>query len=229
MFRFNVLDELAQSCPVCCVVLDHDEAWTSFEEAPACSHCNQVQYMSSQSSEHQRGPIAAVLEDRPGLAHHLQHTDWFLKADDDAFVVVVENLRHLLSQHDTEKPVYLGHRFRLFVPQGYMSGGSGYVLSRKALGRFVQGFSKGRCEHFSSVEDMALSRCMETMGVKAEDSRDPNQRETFNPFRPENHLIPRRMENRPGATFTTNPDGWVSACFSVKLCVGQLTLSSARG
>ncbi len=196
---------------------------------PAGLNTNQVQYMSSQSSEHQRGPIAAVLEDRPGLAHHLQHTDWFLKADDDAFVVVVENLRHLPSQHDTEKPVYLGHRFRLFVPQGYMSGGSGYVLSRKALGRFVQGFSKGRCEHFSSVEDMALSRCMETMGVKAGDSRDPNQRETFNPFRPENHLIPRRMENRPGATFTTNQDGWVSACFSVKLCVGQLTLSSARG
>uniref|UniRef100_A0A8C2IIW1 Glycoprotein-N-acetylgalactosamine 3-beta-galactosyltransferase 1 n=1 Tax=Cyprinus carpio TaxID=7962 RepID=A0A8C2IIW1_CYPCA len=95
-------------------------------------YCNQVLYMTSQSSD------------------FLQHADWFLKADDDTFVVV-ENLRYLLSQHDTEKPVYFG---------------AGYVLSREALRRFVQGFSTGCCENFSSLEDMALGRCMETMGVK---------------------------------------------------------------
>ncbi|CAM4704553.1 unnamed protein product [Leuciscus chuanchicus] len=111
-------------------------------------------------------------------AHHLQDADWFLKAEDDTFVVV-ENLRYLLSQHDTEEPVYFGHRFRTLVGQGYMSGGAGYVLSREALRRFVQGFSTGRCVHFSSVEDMALGRCMETMGVKPGDSRDPNKRETL--------------------------------------------------
>ncbi|KAL0171320.1 hypothetical protein M9458_031631, partial [Cirrhinus mrigala] len=107
--------------------------------------------------------------------------------------VVVENLRNLLSQHDTEQPVFFGHRFRPFFRQRNMSGGAEYVLSREALRRFAQGFGTGRCEHFSSVEDMALGRCMEIMGVKAEDSRDPYQRETFNPFRPENHLI--RPEN----------------------------------
>lgn len=163
-------------------------------------HCNQVLYMSSQSSDFPTVGLN-VSEGRSQLywktirafqylhAHHLQHADWFLKADDDTFVVV-ENLRYLLSHHDTEEPVYFGHKFRPFVRQGYMSGGAGYVLSREALRRFVQGFSTGRCKHFSSVEDMALGRCMETMGVKARDSRDPNKRETFNPFRPENHLIP---------------------------------------
>ncbi|XP_016391790.1 glycoprotein-N-acetylgalactosamine 3-beta-galactosyltransferase 1-like [Sinocyclocheilus rhinocerous] len=162
-------------------------------------HCNQVLYMSSQSSDFPTVGLN-VSEGRPQLywktirafqyihAHHLQHADWFLKADDDMFVVV-ENLRHLLYRHDTEKPVYFGHRFRLFVRQGYMSGGAGYVLSPEALRRLVQGFSTGRYENFSSVEDMALGRCMETMGVKAGDSRDPKQRETLNPFRPENHLI----------------------------------------
>ncbi|XP_073702830.1 glycoprotein-N-acetylgalactosamine 3-beta-galactosyltransferase 1 [Garra rufa] len=162
-------------------------------------HCNQVLYMSSQSSDFPTVGLN-VSEGRSQLywktirafeyihTHHLQHADWFLKADDDTFVVV-ENLRHLLSHHDTETPVYFGHKFRPFIRQGYMSGGAGYVLSREALRRFVEGFSTGRCKHFSAVEDMALGKCMETMGVKAGDSRDPNQRETFNPFRPENHLI----------------------------------------
>lgn len=162
-------------------------------------HCNLVLYMSSQSSDFPTVGLN-VSEGRSQLywktirafqylhAHHLQDADWFLKADDDTFVVV-ENLRYLLSRHDTEEPVYFGHRFRPLVRQGYMSGGAGYVLSREALRRFVQGFITGRCKHFSSVEDMALGRCMETMGVKAGDSRDPNKRETFNPFTPENLLI----------------------------------------
>lgn len=162
-------------------------------------HCNLVLYMSSQSSDFPTVGLN-VSEGRSQLylktirafqylhAHHLQDANWFLKADDDTFVVV-ENLRYLLSQHDTEEPVYFGHRFRPLVRQGYMSGGAGYVLSREALRRFVQGFSTGRCKNFSSVEDMALGRCMETMGVKAGDSRDPSKRETFNPFTPENHLI----------------------------------------
>uniref|UniRef100_A0A671L3K0 Glycoprotein-N-acetylgalactosamine 3-beta-galactosyltransferase 1 n=1 Tax=Sinocyclocheilus anshuiensis TaxID=1608454 RepID=A0A671L3K0_9TELE len=147
-------------------------------------HWNQALYMSSQSSDFPTVGAFQYIH-----AYHLQHADWFLKADDDTFVVV-ENLRYLLSQHDTEKPVYFGHRFRPFVRQGNMSGGAGYVLSPEGLRRFVQGFSTGRCEHFSSVKDMALGRCMETMGVKAGDSRDSNHQETFNPFRPENHLIP---------------------------------------
>lgn len=71
-----------------------------------------------------------------------------------------------------------------------MSGGAGYVLSREALRRFVQGFRSGRCTHSSPVEDMALGRCMETMKVKAGDSRDEKERETFNPFDPASHLVP---------------------------------------
>ncbi|XP_692721.5 glycoprotein-N-acetylgalactosamine 3-beta-galactosyltransferase 1 isoform X2 [Danio rerio] len=162
-------------------------------------HCNLVLYMSSQSSDFPTVGLN-VSEGRSQLywktirafqhiqKHHLQHADWFLKADDDTFVVL-ENLRYLLSQHDTEKPLYFGHKFRPFVRQGYMSGGAGYVLSREALRRFVQGFVTGRCTHFSSLEDMALGRCMEIMGVKAVDTRDANLRETFNPFWPDKHLI----------------------------------------
>ncbi|CAJ1077532.1 glycoprotein-N-acetylgalactosamine 3-beta-galactosyltransferase 1 [Xyrichtys novacula] len=120
--------------------------------------------------------------------HHMDDADWFLKADDDTYIVV-ENLRYLLSKFDTEKPLYLGRKFRPFVKKGYMSGGAGYVLSKEALRRFIKGFETGECTHFSSIEDMALGKCMQTMKVEAADTRDIQGRQTFHAFPPERHLI----------------------------------------
>ncbi|KAI4883113.1 hypothetical protein NFI96_020364 [Prochilodus magdalenae] len=169
-------------------------------QATWAKHCNMVLYMSSEATDFPTVGLN-VSEGRAQLywktirafqyihTHHLDSAEWFLKADDDTFVVV-ENLRRLLCQHDTEEPVYFGHRFRPFVKQGYMSGGAGYVLSREALRRFVQGFSSGQCTHTGPVEDKELGRCMQTMKIKAGDSRDEKARETFNPFPLESHLKP---------------------------------------
>lgn len=209
-FHIHHLDEVAKSLfsevRVLCWIMtrpENLETKTQHVRATWTKHCNQVLYMSSQTSDFPTVGLN-VSEGRDQLywktirafqyihAHHLQHADWFLKADDDTFIVV-ENLRRLLSEHDTERPVYFGHRFRPFVKQGYMSGGAGYVLSREALRRFVQGFDTERCKQDSTLEDVALGRCMETMGVTAGDSRDPNKRETFNPFTPLHHII--RSEN----------------------------------
>ena len=79
-------------------------------------------------------------------------------------------LRNLLVDYNTEEPMVFGHRFKYFgvspldkshtfscltIPfsfpakiklqrfnffQGYMAGGSGYVLSKAALSTFVAGF-----------------------------------------------------------------------------------------
>lgn len=122
------------------------------------------------------------------LKNHGEEADWFLKADDDTFVIV-DNLRWLLSNYTPEEPIYFGKRFKPYSKQGYMSGGAGYVLSKEALRRFVEGFRTKVCTHTSSVEDLALGQCMEKMGVAAGDSRDTLHRETFHPFVPENHLV----------------------------------------
>ncbi|TMS18156.1 Glycoprotein-N-acetylgalactosamine 3-beta-galactosyltransferase 1 [Larimichthys crocea] len=96
-----------------------------------------------------------------------------------------------------EKPWYVGRRFTPFISQGYMSGGAGYVLSKEALRRFIKGFDTGQCTHFSTIEDMALGKCMETMKVKLADSRDVKGRQTFHSYPPGYYLIRQLPRPRP--------------------------------
>ncbi|KAM3596980.1 uncharacterized protein V6R79_023868 [Siganus canaliculatus] len=171
------------------------------------NRCDKVLYMSSVETDFPTVGLN-VSEGRDNLywktirafeyiyRFHLDDADWFLKADDDTFVVV-ENLRYTLSKYDTEKPLYLGRRFRPFVSQGYMSGGAGYVLSKEALRRFIKGFQTGECTHTSSIEDMELGKCMQAMKVEVADSRDVKGRETFHAFPPNHYLIRTFKRPRP--------------------------------
>nr|XP_046274203.1 glycoprotein-N-acetylgalactosamine 3-beta-galactosyltransferase 1 isoform X3 [Scatophagus argus]XP_046274204.1 glycoprotein-N-acetylgalactosamine 3-beta-galactosyltransferase 1 isoform X3 [Scatophagus argus]XP_046274205.1 glycoprotein-N-acetylgalactosamine 3-beta-galactosyltransferase 1 isoform X3 [Scatophagus argus]XP_046274207.1 glycoprotein-N-acetylgalactosamine 3-beta-galactosyltransferase 1 isoform X3 [Scatophagus argus] len=169
--------------------------------------CDKVLYMSSVKSDFPTVKLN-VSEGRDNLywktirafqyihQHHLDEADWFLKADDDTFVVV-ENLRYTLSKYDTEKPLYLGRRFTPFLSQGYMSGGAGYVLSKEALRRFIKGFSTGECTHSSMIEDIALGRCMETMKVEPADTRDLKGRQTFHAYPPDHYVVRQPPRPRP--------------------------------
>ena len=120
--------------------------------------------------------------------------DWFIKADDDTYMVV-ENLRYMLEPYDWRDPIYFGCKFKPYVKQGYMSGGAGYVLSKEAVRRFVTlGITDTTgviCRSDAGgAEDVEIGKCMQNLNVIAGDSRDSLGRGRFFPFVPEHHLMP---------------------------------------
>nr|XP_039263766.1 glycoprotein-N-acetylgalactosamine 3-beta-galactosyltransferase 1-like isoform X1 [Styela clava] len=138
--------------------------------------------------------------------HYKDQADWFLKADDDTYLVA-ENLRFLLKDYDPQTPLHFGRRFKLFVKQGYMSGGAGYVLSKEALERYVHGLDTKKCPEGGAIEDVEIGKCLEIVGVEAGDSRDQKQKDTFHPVNMKFHLKP---EPIPQGNFMINYDYYPS-------------------
>ena len=118
--------------------------------------------------------------------HHYNDADWFLKADDDTYVIM-ENLRYMLSEHAPTDPVYFGYRFQDETKQSYFSGGAGYVLSKEAL-RIFASRSPDMCDFNQGAEDLRMGICMENMGVKMGNSRDRLDRSRFHPLKLSEHL-----------------------------------------
>lgn len=205
-----VAKELAQKVRVLCWVMtgpkNHD---TKAKHVAATwgKRCDILLFMSSQGDPTLPAIALNVSEGRNQLwaktkaafkfayEHHLNDADFFMKADDDTYVVV-ENLRYMLLPYNASEPIYFGCRFKPFVKQGYMSGGAGYVLSREAVRRFVEKgiANKTNCrQDGGGAEDVEIGKCLEKIGVKAMDSRDKLGRGRFFPFVPEHHLIPNHV------------------------------------
>ncbi|XP_030377723.1 glycoprotein-N-acetylgalactosamine 3-beta-galactosyltransferase 1-like [Scaptodrosophila lebanonensis] len=116
--------------------------------------------------------------------NYFNEYDWFLKVDDDTFVVM-ENLRAFLYAYTPTVPVYFGSKFRSKNKIAYMSSGAGYVLSKMALKLFAtRAYGNGRlCRNQSyGNPDVELGRCLKNVGVVAGDSRDERGIERFFPF-----------------------------------------------
>ncbi|XP_042888170.1 glycoprotein-N-acetylgalactosamine 3-beta-galactosyltransferase 1-like [Penaeus japonicus] len=52
--------------------------------------------------------------------NHLEDFEWFLKADSDTYVLV-DNLRYVLQDYDTNEPLYFGQHYKVYG--GYNAGG----------------------------------------------------------------------------------------------------------
>lgn len=133
--------------------------------------------------------------------NHRNDADWFLKADDDTYVIL-ENLRYFLHAYSTNDPIYFGYKMNRpnDIKSGYFSGGAGYVLSKNALDRFSDAMRHHVNNHNCRLktdygaEDLEMGKCMESLGVLAGDTRDELKRGRFFLNQPEAHLIPGKFD-----------------------------------
>uniref|UniRef100_T1JKN0 Glycoprotein-N-acetylgalactosamine 3-beta-galactosyltransferase 1 n=1 Tax=Strigamia maritima TaxID=126957 RepID=T1JKN0_STRMM len=202
-----VAKKIARKIRVLCWVMtgpsNHDSK-AKHVKATWGKRCNILLFMSSGADPNLPTIALNVSEGRDNLwaktkeafryvyKHYANDADWFMKADDDTYVIV-ENLRYMLLEYNSSQPIYFGCRFKPYVKQGYMSGGAGYVLSKEAMQRFVTQAipDKSICRpNNDGAEDVEIGKCLENVGVIAGDSRDKLGRGRFFPFVPEHHLIP---------------------------------------
>lgn len=175
-------------------------------KATWAKRCNVVLYISSENDPHFPTVKVKSKEGREYLwqktrntfqllyDEYLDKADWFVKADDDTFLVL-ENLRYMLSEYQPTDSIYFGRKFKPYVKQGYMSGGAGYVVSNTGVRNLVEKAFKDTklCKsvtHVGGAEDVEIGKCLQNAGVSAGDSRDSLGRDRFHPFVPEHHLVP---------------------------------------
>ena len=162
--------------------------------------CNKLVIISSVANEEMGVVGINVSEGREHLTektlggfhyvykHHFNDADWFLKADDDTYVIM-ENLRYLLSAEDTTQPIYFGHHFKAKNVFDFSSGGSGFVVSKEALRRFGRSGSDSKvCRQTGDSGDEAFGECMGNLGVTLKNSTDKFGRTRFHCFPPYNHV-----------------------------------------
>nr|KAG5692611.1 hypothetical protein BaRGS_030039 [Batillaria attramentaria] len=77
--------------------------------------------------------------------------DWFLKGDDDAYVVL-ENLKFLLSHYNPNTPVYLGHLYKWHLREG--AGTSGQADPAEEVGLDWTHPQEASIQHHTPSPDM---------------------------------------------------------------------------
>lgn len=141
--------------------------------------------------------------------NQLNEFDWFLRTNDNTFMVL-ENLRHLLFQYDTDWPVVIGQRFLREVllqrimhlldffiinySKDYMSGV--YVLSKRALTRLIaEAFTNEEiCSKKSGDDDKEISKCLQHVNVIQVDGIDREGKGMFFRNNPESALFPEKFD-----------------------------------
>ncbi|KAH8352228.1 hypothetical protein KR084_002881 [Drosophila pseudotakahashii] len=199
---------LYRSVRIVCLVLSWPKKYMSAVKAISETwgrHCNRVVYYGGSS----RTTLSVVeivslnvsdtrsnLWGKTKAAYHHAYkkygheADWFYKADDDTYAVM-ENMRKMLKPYSPYKPIYFGSPFKL-ASTLYMSGGAGYVLSKKAVKLLVLGAAKNCLPGDEGTEDYVMGRCLRQLNVQAGDSRDIFGRQRFFSLALEHFLIPDR-------------------------------------
>ncbi|CAF4441327.1 unnamed protein product, partial [Rotaria sp. Silwood2] len=115
--------------------------------------------------------------------NYLNDFEWFIKADDDTYLIV-EHLKTFLSKQSPSEPITFGYTYQIHIPKGYHSGGASYVLSRESLRRFYEAYNDpaSNCAKDGGAEDIEIARCLRTKGVYPGKALDKENRELFHPL-----------------------------------------------
>jgi len=200
-----------RSVRIICLVISWPKKYMSAVKAISETwgrHCNRVVYYGGSSRTTVSGVKIVglnVSDTRSNLwgktkaaFHHAyknfaHEADWFYKADDDTYAVM-ENMRKLLQPYSPANPIYFGSPFKL-ANTLYMSGGAGYVLSKKAVKLLVLGAAKKCLPGDQGTEDYTMGKCLRILNVDAGDSRDLMGRHRFFSLSLEHFLIPNRDDD----------------------------------
>ena len=106
-------------------------------------------------------------------AKYGSEADYFLKADDDTYVIT-ENLQLTLSRFHSISLLYLGNLFTKILPKGYNSGGAGYILSNQAAKLLLRNRTlyPSECREDGGNEDVEIGRCLAKLSVYPQDYLD---------------------------------------------------------
>ncbi|XP_053960121.1 glycoprotein-N-acetylgalactosamine 3-beta-galactosyltransferase 1-like [Anastrepha ludens] len=182
--------QLSKEVRVLCMVLTSPEQHASHAQhvkATWGKRCTRMIFISSEVDE-ELDAVAVVAREadtydelwnktREGFRYvyerYYDEYDWFVKADDDTYMVM-ENLRYMLYAYYPQTPIYFGYQLvRYGVP--YMSGGAAYVLSKEALRRFMTTafYNTSICPRAQKfgIEDFYMGVCLQNVGVHLADAR----------------------------------------------------------
>ncbi|KAH8251343.1 hypothetical protein KR032_008462 [Drosophila birchii] len=203
-----VAQQMFRSVRILCLIITWPKGYMKGVKAISETwgrHCNRVVYYSKSRLSGLAGAETVglnVSDERSKLwgktkaafrhayRHYGQEADWFYKADDDTYAIM-ENMRYMLRPYSPDTPIYFGSVFNL-TSHVYMSGGAGYVLSRKAVELLVNATAENTLCQSGDIgtEDLEMGRCMRILNVTVGDSRDLFGRHRFFSLILEYFLIP---------------------------------------
>jgi glycoprotein-N-acetylgalactosamine 3-beta-galactosyltransferase len=118
------------------------------------------------------------------IYNHYNDYDWYIKADDNTFVLV-DNLRSFLKTKNPGDLLSYGYNYRVNVEGGYQSGGPGVVFGNKVmrlLGKKLNEDNNDCSNSGPGNSDVDLRICLRSVKVQMGDSLDDMGRERFHVF-----------------------------------------------